>query len=86
MSANKDVIDRANELSKKMKPCPFCGQTQTASENQDEPFRLKIGYVPSELDDSLMFIAICHRCGASTGTWQFTPEKALEAWNRRAGK
>ena len=58
-----------------LKPCPFCGGLARISAD------------PEAKRDSQgrlwAFTAVCDRCCASSGL-TFKPERAIEAWNRRA--
>ena len=52
-----------------LKPCPFCG-----SDNVE----IHIPYMISD-----MYMVQCYDCNCNTAIFE-TPEKAAEAWNRRA--
>ena len=58
-----------------LKPCPFCGGSARISADT-EAKRDSMGRLWA-------FTAVCDRCCASSGL-TFTPERAIEAWNRRA--
>ncbi len=55
----------------KLKPCPFCGGKAG----------IIVGLSCLEPDDSYV---CCRKCDAKTDIYH-TPEKAVAAWNRRAG-
>ena len=71
-----------NEI--KLKPCPFCGRSDTLSINE----------VSQRLDDTdiKQYTVICNTsgdnagCGASCGYRHFAKQDAIEAWNKRAEK
>lgn len=54
-----------------LKPCPFCGNTQSILLNEKVMCRYFIGYS-----------VYCCRCEVETRCFD-TKEKAAEAWNRR---
>lgn len=68
----------------KLKPCPFCGRTDT----------LIIREVSQRLDDTdiKQYTVICNTsgdnagCGANCGYRHFTKQDAIEVWNKRAEK
>ena len=51
-----------------LKPCPFCGGEAVIDVDPDA-VRWK-------------YYAVCNRCCATSGL-TYTPQKAIEAWNRR---
>lgn len=59
----------------KLKPCPFCGG------------EAKINVDHEEVEDTekrhWAYTVVCNRCCATSGL-TYLPEKAREAWNRRA--
>lgn len=67
---------------KKLKPCPFCGNEeglevldQNELEGPDDPVKNPYFVVVCSIDKG--------GCGSSSGYFP-KPEKAAEAWNRRA--
>lgn len=56
-----------------LKSCPFCGQSDYAVHLQ------KLYY---ENDKYIKWKIMCEECGAEAGEFA-TPERAIEAWNRR---
>lgn len=56
-----------------LKPCPFCGRSDYAVHLQ------KLYY---ENDKYIKWKIMCEECGAEVGEFA-TPERAIEAWNRR---
>ena len=58
----------------KLKPCPFCGEHDIAFYSYD-PYD---GY----MGDLTLYCVKCRLCGACIK--EISPEKAHEAWNRRA--
>lgn len=79
--------EQSNNAQKsiELKPCPFCGKTDTAKimtvaeclclDNPTEWNKTHYGVVCDN---------IIGGCGASTGLYHESPEKAAEAWNIRA--
>ena len=71
-----------NEI--KLKPCPFCGRSDTLSINE----------VSQRLDDTdiKQYTVICNTsgdnagCGANCGYRHFTKQDAMNAWNKRVEK
>lgn len=59
-----------------LKPCPFCGCS-------DHGVHLQKVYYPNE--EYLRWKIICEECGAEVSE-KVTPERAIEAWNRRVGE
>ena len=64
-------------MMSELKPCPFCGGKAEIEHN--EILTLMFSYV------------VCRNCGAKTGEYRVnstysSDEKAIEAWNRRAGE
>ena len=67
-----------------LKPCPFCGRTDT----------LIIHEVSQQLDDTdiKQYTVICNTsgdnagCGANCGYRHFTKQAAIAAWNKRKEK
>lgn len=58
-----------------LKPCPFCdGEAQISAD--PEAMRDTVGRLWA-------YTVVCSRCCATSGL-TYTPEKAVEAWNRRA--
>lgn len=65
----------------KLKPCPFCGRSDT----------LIINEVSQQLDDTdiKQYTVICNTsgdnagCGANCGYRHFTKQDAIAAWNKR---
>ena len=63
-------------MEKRLKPCPFCGGKAEVSSGRFD--RKDISYV------------VCTRCGSRGEFFFISPEyasaeRAIEAWNRRAG-
>lgn len=58
-----------------LKPCPFCGCS-------DHAVHLQKRYYPNE--DYQRWEIMCENCGAEILEF-VTPERAIEAWNRRSG-
>ena len=58
----------------KLKPCPFCGENGYGVHLQ------KIIYAN---EDFKRWEVMCEMCGAEISEF-VTPERAVEAWNRRA--
>jgi Lar family restriction alleviation protein len=63
-------------------PCPFCGNHRIAVAVDNAAYSLG-------LSENTNFQTVCSvtsfGCGASSG-WYETKEKAIQAWNRRAGE
>lgn len=60
-----------------LKPCPFCGGEAVISVDPDA--------VEDTQGRRWAYNAVCIRCCATSGL-TYTPQKAKEAWNRRADK
>lgn len=75
-------IRLAVDLTKVMKPCPFCGQDRAGEENDE----LEILVDKGTEDYSISFLPTCKRCDGMIEKWFDTPIEAVEAWNRRAGE
>lgn len=58
----------------RLKPCPFCGESSNFVHLQ------KIIYAN---EDYRRWEVMCENCGAEVSEF-VTPERAIEAWNRRA--
>ena len=58
----------------KLKPCPFCGSSNIAPE---EEYGSDCGYSFGG------HLVICNNCGVQTKYYE-TETEAIEAWNRRA--
>lgn len=57
-----------------LKPCPFCGESEDCVHLQ------KIIYIR---EGHSRWEVMCENCGAEVSEF-VTPERAIEAWNRRA--
>lgn len=75
-------------MTEQLKPCPFCGKNVAhcgaiAEHEFTDMDMVHYGY------DATHYDVVCNAnnggCGASTGKSYYTPELAIEAWNRRAG-
>ena len=62
-----------NTLNNTLKPCPFCGGEANVIEHRFHG-----------LDSS--YGVRCKECKAETHQFYESEEKAIEAWNRRAGE
>lgn len=66
-----------------LKPCPFCGSEDTQvdfSRSGNHSFVGKNGLVHNT---PFFYIVFCADCGARTMDYE-EPERAADAWNRRA--
>lgn len=59
----------------KLKPCPFCGGEAEINVDHEE--------VEDTEKRHWAYTVVCNRCCATSGL-TYLPEKAREAWNRRA--
>lgn len=60
-------------MTNKLKPCPFCRETEFIDVKFKRLFNMDFHYVH------------CWICG-SRGPMNIDKQKAIEAWNRRAGE
>lgn len=65
-----------------LKPCPFCGGKAYIECWEMVPFEKQ--YIQEE-NDGFYYGITCMNCDASTGG-KLSEEKAIDAWNRRAGE
>ena len=75
MLAKVKLEDDEEEETEALMPCPFCGGNARISADT-EATRDSQGRLWA-------FTVVCDRCCASTGL-TFSPDRAIEAWNRRA--
>lgn len=68
MTNTGDREDRRMKETTKMKPCPFCGGEAKLEHYEGD------GYLP---------MCSVEGCCGMVEIWFDTPEKAIEAWNRR---